>query len=252
MAVDLVIDEMHAGTDERTWLGAPRLANLAPLQITPPGRLVVVAPHPDDEVLGAGGLLQSMHHLGVDIAIVAVTDGEGSHPVAHSSGVDIASTRAAESTVALDRLGCGPAPVTRLGLPDGAVASEISCLTEALSDVLGPDDLCLTPWRSDGHPDHDATGAATLAAAAATGTPVLEYLVWTWHWASPDNSLVPWSNCRRLDLDPEQTARKRWATDAFTSQIGPRHFEPHQEPVLTDSILQRFRRPFEVFIEADG
>jgi LmbE family N-acetylglucosaminyl deacetylase len=250
--MDLVVDETHAGTDERTWLGSSRLRTLPSLRVTPPGRLVIVAPHPDDEVLGAGGLLQSMHHLGVELAIVAVTDGEGSHPVAHSRGVDIASTRAAESTVALDRLGCGPVPVTRLGLPDGAVASEISRLTEALSDLLGPDDLCLTPWRSDGHPDHDATGVATLAVAAATGTAVLEYLVWAWHWASPDNAVVPWPNCRRFDLSSAQRARKRRATNAFSSQISPHRSEQRKGPVLTDAVLQRFWRPFEVFIEADG
>jgi LmbE family N-acetylglucosaminyl deacetylase len=251
--MDLVVDALHAGTDERTWLASRRLAELPPVQITLPGRLVVVAPHPDDEVLGAGGLLQSMHHPGVELEIVAVTDGEGSHPVARSSGgVDIASTRARESALALDRLGCGSAMVTRLGFPDGAVANETSRLAEALSDLLGPDDLCLTPWRFDGHPDHDATGAATLAAAAASGTQVLEYLVWAWHWASPDSVIVPWPNCRRFDLDSAQSARKRWATDAFTSQISRRDSEPQPEPVLTGSVLQRFRRPFEVFIEAGG
>ena len=248
--MDLVVDAMHVGTDERTWLTSRRLAELPPLRIAPPGRLVIVAPHPDDEVLGAGGLLQSMHDLGVELEVVAVTDGEGSHPLAHASGVDIASRRALESAVALDRLRCRPVAITRLGLHDGEVASEIGRLTEVLSDLLGPDDLCLTPWRSDGHPDHDAAGAATLAAAAATGTPVLEYLVWTWHWASPDDVIVPWANCRRFDLNSAQRARKRWAIEAFTSQVSRRDSELQEEPVLPESVLQRFRRPFEVFIEA--
>jgi LmbE family N-acetylglucosaminyl deacetylase len=250
--MDLVVDESHAGTDERTWLAWKRLGALPSLRITPPRRLVVVAPHPDDEVLGAGGLLQCMQHLGVEVAIVAVTDGEGSHPVARSLGVDIAATRAQESVVALDRLGCGSATVTRLHFPDGAVATEVPLLAEALSDLLGPDDLCLTPWRFDGHPDHDATGEATACAAGAIGTAVLEYLVWTWHWAAPDSPVVPWGHCRRIDLDSAQTARKRWATDAFTSQISRRESELEQGPVLTDAVLQRCRRPFEVFIEADG
>jgi LmbE family N-acetylglucosaminyl deacetylase len=248
--VELVVDEMHAGTDERTWLASRRLRALPPLQITRPRRLVVVAPHPDDEVLGAGGLLQCMHHLGVELRIVVVTDGEGSHPVARALGVDIASLRAQESAVALDRLGCGSVTVTRLGFPDGAVATEVPRLAESLSDLLGPDDLCLTPWRFDGHPDHDATGEATAAAAGAIGTAVLEYLVWTWHWAAPDSPVVPWDNCRRLHLDPAQTARKGWATNAFTSQISRRDSEVDRGPVLTDPVLQRFRRPFEVFIEA--
>jgi LmbE family N-acetylglucosaminyl deacetylase len=250
--MELVVDEMHAGTDERAWLASRRLGTLRSLQITPPRRLVVVAPHPDDEVLGAGGLLQCMHHLGVEVTIVVVTDGEGSHPVARTLGVDIARTRARESAVALDRLGCGPARVTRLGLPDGAVATDLPRLTEALSELLGSDDLCLTPWRFDGHPDHDATGEATVSAAGVTGAAVLEYLVWAWHWATPDSPVVPWSKCRRFDLDSVQTARKVWATNAFTSQISRRDSEAQQGPVLTDAVLLRFRRPFEVFIEAGG
>jgi len=249
--MDLVVDEMHAGTDERTWLGSTRLRTLPPLQISQPRRLVVVAPHPDDEVLGAGGLMQCMQDRGVEMAIVAVTDGEGSHPVAHALGVDAAWTRAMEATVALARLGCGPVAVTRLGLPDGAVGAEFPLLTETLSDLLGPGDLCLTPWRSDGHPDHDAAGAATLAASRVAGAAVPEYLVWTWHWVSPDDPIDPWPTCRRLDLDRAQIARKHRTTDAFTSQISPRHSEAQHGPVLTDSVLQRFRRPFEVFIEAD-
>lgn len=249
--MDLVVDEDHPGTDERTWLGSERLRTLPALQVATPRRLVVVAPHPDDEVLGAGGMLQCMRRLGVEIAVVAVTDGEGSHPDSTACGIDIASLRGRESMAALHRLGCGRTSVTRLGLPDGAVANEIPRLTSALSGQLGPADLCLAPWRSDGHPDHDATGRATLAAARMTNTPVLEYLVWTWHWASPDTPAFPWSSCRRLDLDRRQTARKRWATHAFTSQIRSHDMASRTQPVLADSTLRRFWRPFEVFVEVE-
>ena len=93
---------------------------------------------PDDEVLGAGGLLQCMRRLGVEIAIVAVTDGEGSHPASAARGVDIASMRAQESMAALDRLGCESTSVTRLGLPDGGVANEMPRLTCAPLTTLDP------------------------------------------------------------------------------------------------------------------
>jgi LmbE family N-acetylglucosaminyl deacetylase len=51
----------------------------------------------------------------------------------------------------------------------------MKALTDALVALLGPGDLCVTPWRSDGHPDHNATGSATLTAARTTHTPVLAY-----------------------------------------------------------------------------
>ena len=208
----LVVDDMHPGTDERTWLGSEQLAGLPPLRPTRPRRLVVVAPHPDDEVLGAGGLLQYMDRVGVETVVVAVTDGEASHPGAGAQGYDLPAMRAAEAQVALERPGMWWTCIQRLGFPDGAVADQLQDLTDALSCLLRPDDLCLTPWRSDGHPDHEATGTATIAAARTTCTSVLEYLVWAWHWATPGSGVIPWHRCRRLDLGRRQTARKRWAT----------------------------------------
>jgi LmbE family N-acetylglucosaminyl deacetylase len=248
--VELVVDEGHPGTDERTWLSAGRLAGLPPLRLRQPRRLVVVAPHPDDEVLGAGGLLQHMARAGVETVVVAVTDGEASHPRACSLGHDLAVTRAIETQVALGRLGCDSTHVRRLRFVDGFVAEQWENLTDELSRLLGPDDLCVAPWRSDGHPDHDATGLATLAAAHSTRTPVLEYLIWAWHWAVPESTDVPWRRCRRLDLARRQAARKRWASYAFTSQIRPLGSSHDGRALLSDSVLRRFWRPFEVFIEA--
>jgi hypothetical protein len=57
--MELVVDETHPGTDERTRLGSGQRAGLAPLCPTRPRWLLVAAPHHQAEVLGAGGLLSS-------------------------------------------------------------------------------------------------------------------------------------------------------------------------------------------------
>jgi LmbE family N-acetylglucosaminyl deacetylase len=191
-----------------------------------------------------------MDRVGVETLVVSVTDGEASHLGAAVQGRDLAAIRVEEAQLALTRLGCGTTRIQRLGIPDGAVANQIPELTDALSRLLRPDDLCLTPWRSDGHTDHEATGTATIAAARRTCTSVLGYLIWTWHWTTPGSGVVPWSHCRRWDLGRRECARKRWATYAFASQIRP--FGENAEPILADSVLRRFWRPFEVFIEADS
>jgi LmbE family N-acetylglucosaminyl deacetylase len=250
--VELVVDDLHPGTDEQTWLGGSRLAALPPFQQRRPGRLIVVAPHPDDEVLAAGGLLQQMQQAGVETVLVAVTDGEASHPGVRTQGHDLVSRRVEETRVALRRLGCGSVRVQRLCLSDGSVAEQSQYLTGVLSRLLRPDDLCVAPWRSDGHPDHDAAGRAAIAAARLTGARVLEYLVWAWHWATPDDASIPWQQCRRLDLQRRHIARKRWATYAFTSQIRILGNDDGGLPVLADSVLRRFWRPFEVFIETES
>lgn len=68
--MDLIVDDRHRGTCEITWLESGRLSSLPALHITPARRLVVVAPHPDDEVFGVGGLMQCMHQLGAEIVVV--------------------------------------------------------------------------------------------------------------------------------------------------------------------------------------
>jgi LmbE family N-acetylglucosaminyl deacetylase len=191
-----------------------------------------------------------MAGAGVDTVVVAVTDGEASHPTARHAGHDLAMTRAIERQCALNRLGCGSTDIQRLGFVDGSVAEQRERLTEALCRLLGPDDLCLAPWRSDGHPDHDAAGQAAVAAAQVTNTRLLEYPVWAWHWARPESADLPWSQCSRFDLGRRQAARKRWASYAFRSQIRPLGPDHDGGPLLSDAVLRRFWRPFEIFIGA--
>jgi LmbE family N-acetylglucosaminyl deacetylase len=52
-------------------------APLPVLTIEPGARLLVVAPHPDDETIGAGGLIQQVRDAGGAVRIVYLTDGEG-------------------------------------------------------------------------------------------------------------------------------------------------------------------------------
>ena len=44
------------------------------------GTLIILAPHPDDEVIGCGGVISASARAGNAPVIVYVTDGSGSHP----------------------------------------------------------------------------------------------------------------------------------------------------------------------------
>jgi LmbE family N-acetylglucosaminyl deacetylase len=248
--MNLIVDEEHMGPGEHAWASSLRSTDLRTLETLHARRLVVVTPHPDDEVLGAGGLIQTALSEGVLVEVIAVTDGEASHP--HSSvapALGLADVRARETETALRRLGWNEPVVTRLGLPDGHVGDHRSEVDAALGDILLPDDLCVAPWRFDGHPDHDACGEAALGAARAVGARSLSFLVWTWHWADPRGSDVPWDLCRRLDLSRRARARKRWSTMAFTSQIAPLGPGAADAAILPSPLLRRFWRPFEVFVD---
>jgi LmbE family N-acetylglucosaminyl deacetylase len=230
-----------AGTDDTRWRTWPAVAGWPALTVDPPGPPLVVAPHPDDEVLGVGGLLALLR----DAEVVAVTDGEASHPgsTVHSPA-RLAALRRDETTEALRRLGLPGTPVVHLGQPDGDIDEQ--ALTAALTARLTPGRWCLATWRGDGHPDHEAVGRAAAAACAATGARLLEYPIWTWHWAAPGDERVPWDRARRLDLPAAAQQAKEAAVQAFPSQINDLGPAPADAAILPPHVLARFRRTFEV------
>ena len=67
------IDPSLPGTDERAW---QRVLADAPDWMPPDGPLLIVSPHPDDEILGAGGLIHTWKKLGRIVTVISVTDGE--------------------------------------------------------------------------------------------------------------------------------------------------------------------------------
>jgi LmbE family N-acetylglucosaminyl deacetylase len=231
------------GTGEATWLGWRQLDGWPALALDPADPPLVVAPHPDDEILGVGGLLAMTGAADV----VAVTDGEASHPQSTVYTKEkLAAVRRQETSAALRRLGLDPARVHRLGQPDGGI--DEAALAEALVPLLWPGRWSYATWRGDGHPDHEAVGRAAAAACELTGGRLLEYPVWMWHWAVPGDDRVPWERARRIDLARSVQTKKRAAMDEFRSQIEPLGPAPGDAPILPPAVLARFERPFETVL----
>ena len=227
------------GTDEAAWRRWPTLASLPQLEMSDWRSVAVVAAHPDDEVLGAGGTMAMLAAAGLRLRLIVVTDGEASHP-----GIPPAVTariRIAEQTAALGLLGAGDVEVIRLGLPDTGLTAREAELTTMLREHCDEFDACLTPWEEDAHADHEAAGRATLRARPDA----IRYPVWMWHWAEPADGMVPWQQACQVPLTAAATAQKRAAIGAFTSQLTGR---PSGGPVVAPGVLAHFTRPQEVFI----
>jgi LmbE family N-acetylglucosaminyl deacetylase len=239
--------EPAAGTDEESWAAWPAPGGWPPLDVSAvhARTVVVLAAHPDDEVLGVGGLLATLARGGARLRLVWASDGEASHP-GSTAGVAarMGAVRRAETVHAMAALGLADAPREHLGLPDGALADRADDLAALLRDRVAPGDLLLAPWAGDGHPDHEACGRA----ARCTGADLLEYPVWAWHWAVPDDPRVPWHRCRRVDLDLTARTRKAAAVGTFRSQVEPIGPAVADAAVLPDRVLAHFRRSYETVL----
>ena len=233
---------LHDGTTDeaawRDWLGLlqPPAVSLDAL-VNVGQRLVVVSPHPDDEILACGGLLALHAQRGGSSAIVAVTDGEASHRSDPTwSEARLASRRRVERRRGLARLGLTAGVVTRLGLPDSAIGNHRDALQQGLRQVLRPTDCVISPWRLDGHPDHDATGTETAIVCADLGCRLIEAPVWMWHWSAPADARVPWQRLGALALPVDAAVRKAAALAEHTTQLVARGDGP---PVLGPAIRAR-------------
>lgn len=191
------------------------------LSLAPPGsRVVMVAPHPDDEILALGATLSALHDAGRAVRIVAVTDGDASHPGSDAWPPErLRSVRPTETAEALRRLGLDPGAVTRLGLPDGAVAAHEDALAERLADLLLPGDVVCVPWRRDGHPDHEASARAVLRAVAQAGVRCIEFPVWSRVPLHPAHAALREVPLRRIVVPVALQEAKSHAVQAYRSQL---------------------------------
>jgi LmbE family N-acetylglucosaminyl deacetylase/SAM-dependent methyltransferase len=227
------------GTSAATWRDHPGGLAGTPASLQGVTRLVVLAAHPDDESLGAGGLVATAVRDGLDVTILCATDGEGSHPDSPTRTPDqLAALRVEEGRRAAAELGV-PA-VDRMGLPDGEVAEHQDEVTRRLVDLVGDgrDSVIVAPWRRDGHPDHEAAGRAAAAAARRTGADLWEYPIWFWHWAQPQDA--PWEQLQPFPLDPDALRAKQAAIAAHVSQVSPLSEQPGDETLLPTHLLAHF------------
>lgn len=241
------------GTPASIWTSWLAVRSVQDLQLpTTPGRLLVLGAHPDDETLGAGGLIRTAAVAGWRIEVVSATAGEGSHPSSptHTPRL-LEQVRRQELAQAVARLAPG-AEVSCLGLPDGSLGDHVEELVAELVARIGThgaDVVLCAPWRGDGHPDHEAAGAAAAIAAGRTDARLLEYPVWMWHWGQEHD--VPWAQARQLRLDETIRPVKRSAVAAHASQVEPLSSAPGDEVLLDAALLAHFRRDVELFFEAD-
>jgi len=151
---------------------------MAMFRVPRPQRVLVLAPHPDDEAIGCGGYLAWLAERGSQITAVFVTDGglgpDGKHDEA------LARRRQDESTVAAKVLGIRE--VVRWHLPDGQLGSDGLPAGRLAGLVVERQiEAVLVPHVAESHPDHAAVARLPGRLELNMGSEVLvmTYEIWT-------------------------------------------------------------------------
>jgi LmbE family N-acetylglucosaminyl deacetylase len=224
-------------TDDDAWTSIlSRLPEWSPPQLP----TLVVSPHPDDETLGAGGLIATLRGLGVEAGVVAVTDGEHAYADIQRLG----PIREAEQTEALAHLGMDGSKIIRLRIPDREVAAYEDELFNRLLLLVKGNCHIVAPWIGDYHPDHEACGRVAERVARETGARISYYFFWTWHRGTPED--LRGLALRSLRLDDLILWAKSEALQCHRSQL--KHVSG--EPILPANLLGPMQWPFEVFLPA--
>jgi LmbE family N-acetylglucosaminyl deacetylase len=217
--------------------------------------MLILAPHPDDETLGCGGLIATGSQLRLRPRVAYLTDGAASHPGSRAwPRGRLAAERRDEALEALRVLGVPGDDVIFLGWPDAApygpqdrpYAETLSALVDVINDA-GIRSLW-APWSRESHGDHVAAARLAEAAARMTGVIVMSYLVWGWENPRLDREIksdTVWTlDCpRTIPRRRRALACHRTQTTAMITDADPGFRIPPQLAALAE-------RPAEVFLQA--
>lgn len=245
MRADVALAAMAAlpvATFESAFGGAPTL---------------ILAPHPDDESLGCGGLIAEACRQDCPPIVVVLTDGAMSHP--HSRRYprqQLRLMREREALAATARLGLPAERVIFLRYPDTAAPSEGLALQQAarrLADIVTVHGCgtVVASWAHDPHCDHEAAARIARTACRITGTRLLAYPVWG--YTLQPEQLITQDQVRGFRLDvTHHLERKLAAIMAHRSQYTGLIDDDPDGFQLDPGFIERFLTPTEAFIECGG
>lgn len=177
---------------------------------------LILAPHPDDETLGCGGLIAELARRRRPLLVVIATDGAASHPGSPAWPAQRrAALRRREAASAVRRLGGARRHMRFLAFPDGAMPMAGHALREAARRLSGWMSRLrlhnlVAPSQADAHPDHRACHALARLMCRQRRLSLLEYVVW--------GTLPLGVRCRLPVL--RHAARRSAALERHHSQLG--------------------------------
>lgn len=184
------------------------------------GSIMIIAPHPDDEVFGCGGLIARLVAEGNAPHVIVLTGGGGSHRgCCSTSESDIISERRGLTHKAMSVLGLPESHLYELDFTDGHINEsnpEETDKLKALISEINPD-VILVPHHGEGWPDHLAARDLGIE-LAGDETAVYEYCVWMWYYRQMN---LDWKNAYVLQMTEAEHKKKLESIETYHSALAP-------------------------------
>lgn len=184
--------------------------------------IIIIAPHPDDEVLGCSGLIQHMIEDGKQVHVVILSGGGKSHQdCCHINESTLISSRRNLSRKAAEILELPLKQLHFLDYPDGSISydnPETKRLQELIQE-LSPNAIFI-PHKGEGWNDHIEAGKIIrkIIRRKSIAIQLYEYCVWFWYYNVWN---IDWENTFVLKMDPKEHQLKLKAIDAYVKPLAP-------------------------------
>jgi LmbE family N-acetylglucosaminyl deacetylase len=197
-------------------------------------RIVLLAPHPDDEIVGCAAAISRARSRGGSVAVAYLSDGiPGADllwPWQRRSRARRSARRWAEAQACADLVGCEI--LVRNLIPSRTVRQHLPGLAALLRGMVErhAPDVIWVPAYEGGHQDHDATHF--LASRLARGAPVWEFSEYNYAGGHVRSQAFPQMRGDEivLRLTESEARLKRRLLDLYASERGNlRHIELTQE-----------------------
>lgn len=192
-------------------------------EITLPESALIVAPHPDDEAIGCGGLIARLCAEGRPPLVVVMTGGGGSlRGYSDMPESEVIKARRNLTLNSAKALGLPKANIHFLDFVDGHIGdrpeSEMNRIKEFI-EQLQPDAI-FVPHSGEGWPDHLNTRNIVLNSKLLplNSPSVYEYCVWMWYYNVWN---LDWRNAFQLRMTDSEYAAKLKAVDAYIKPLAP-------------------------------
>ena len=222
---------------------------------------LVLSPHPDDETLGCGGLLNAAAKAGVPGHVLILTDGSASHPGSRTyPAARLTALRHDEARCALACLDLSEDRLGFLDLPDAATPSAGPAFEAAIEEIVRvarerEAETLFVTWGHDPHCDHEtayamARVARSRLAGLGAGVRLWAYPVWGLHLPPEAAITLNRPNGLTLDIAAERDAKLR-ALRCYASQMTDLIDDDPDAFCFTPAQLLPFLGDREIYIEVD-